>query len=33
MAFPADTHVIEMYHKTRITGAPIDRRFAISENA
>jgi 8-oxo-dGTP diphosphatase len=32
MAFPADTHVIERYHKTRIAGAPIDPRFAISEN-
>jgi 8-oxo-dGTP diphosphatase len=32
MAFPADTHVIEMYQKTRIAGAPIDPRFALSEN-
>lgn len=32
MAFSADTHVIERYHETRISGAPIDPRFAISEN-
>jgi len=32
MAFPADTHVIERYHKTRIAGAPIDPRLAISKN-
>lgn len=31
-AHSADTHVIERYHETRIAGAPIDPRFAISEN-
>jgi 8-oxo-dGTP diphosphatase len=32
MAFSADTHVIERYHETRMSGAPIDPRFATSEN-
>jgi 8-oxo-dGTP diphosphatase len=31
MAFPADRHVIERYHETRIKGALIDPRFAFSE--
>jgi len=31
MAFPADTHVIERYHTTRIHGAPIDPLFVTAE--
>jgi len=30
MAFSADIHVIERYHKTKIPGAPIDPRFATA---
>lgn len=32
MAFNADMHVIDRYRETRISGAPIDLRFAISEH-
>ncbi|MFW6115212.1 MAG: NUDIX domain-containing protein [Thermodesulfobacteriota bacterium] len=31
MAFPADAHVIESYHKTKMPGAPIDPRFVTAE--
>jgi 8-oxo-dGTP diphosphatase len=31
MAFAADTHAIERYHKTKVPGAPIDPRFATAE--
>lgn len=28
MAFEADKHIIDRYHRTRIAGIPIDQRFA-----
>ncbi len=28
MAFEADKHIIDRYHKTKIAGIPVDTRFA-----
>jgi ADP-ribose pyrophosphatase YjhB (NUDIX family) len=31
MAFEADAHICERYYKTQLEGAPVDPRYAVSE--